>query len=152
MTYLSSLKNTHKKIKRKKLLGRGTGSGRGKTSARGHKGYGSRSGSTKRLGYEGGQKRLFTKLPRKGFNRGRFKKPYIELNLCKIDELYNDGEIVNLQTLYQKRYISKQQPVNALKILAKGEINKKVTIEAKSFSKGALKKLEDKKIEYKEVK
>jgi large subunit ribosomal protein L15 len=151
MTYLSNLKNTHKKVKRKKLLGRGPGSGRGKTSSRGHKGYGSRSGSTKRFGYEGGQMRLFTKLPRKGFNRGKFKNPYVELNLCKIDKLYEDGEIVNLETLYQKKYISKK-PGLVLKILANGEINKKVKIEANSFSKKALKKLEDKKIEYKKMK
>lgn len=150
MTSLSNLKNTHRVVKRKKRVGRGTSSGMGKTSTRGNKGYGSRRGSTKRLGYEGGQKRMFTKLPRKGFNRGRFKKPFIEINLSKINELYENGEAVNLETLFKKGYVSNKAGL-VLKILAKGEIDKKVTIEANCFSKGALKKLEEKKIQYKEI-
>jgi len=148
---LSNLQNTHKKIKYKKRVGRGIGSGRGKTSSRGSKGYGARSGSTRRYGYEGGQMRLFTKLPKKGFKRGRFKKSYIELNLCKINELYKDDDVVNLTTLSQKGCIPKKTKL-ILKILAKGDLDKKVTIEANCFSKGALKKIEEKKIQYKEIK
>lgn len=151
MISLSGLKNTHKKMRCKKRVGRGIGSGKGKTSARGQKGYGARSGSTRRYGYEGGQMRLFTKLPRKGFTRGRFKKPYIELNLCKINYLYKDGETVNIETLRQKGWLPKKVKLT-LKILAKGKLDKKVIIEANSFSKGALKKLEDNKITYKEIK
>ena len=151
MTNLSNLKDTHKKIRCKKRVGRGPGSGRGKTSSRGHKGFGSRSGYTRRYGYEGGQMRLFTKLPKKGFKRGRFIKPFIELNLGRINKLYQDGETLNLETLCQKGYVPKKAKA-ALKILAKGEIDRKIKIEAHSFSKGALKKLEDKKIEYKHLK
>ena len=150
MTILSNLKNT-KKVRCKKRVGRGTGSGRGKTCSRGHKGYGSRSGSTRRFGYEGGQMRLFTKLPKRGFTRGRFKKDNIELNLFIINELYNDDEIVSLTTLVEKGFIPKKNRL-LLKILAKGELDKKIIIEAHYFSKSALKKLEDKKIQYKEIK
>lgn len=151
MTNLSILKNTHKIVKRKKTVGRGTSSGHGKTCTRGYKGLGSRCGSTSRLGYEGGQKRLFTKLPRKGFNRGRFKKDNIELNFSKISELYKNDEVVNLQTLAQKTCIPNKKGL-LLKILSKGELNKKVTIEAHFYSKCALKKLDEKKIQYKEIK
>jgi large subunit ribosomal protein L15 len=151
MTNLSNLKNTNKVIKRKKTVGRGSSSGKGKTCTRGNKGYGSRRGSTKRLGYEGGQKRLYTKLPRKGFNRGRFKKPNLEINLSKINEFYKDDEVVNFETLFQKGLMP-QRTVLMIKILGKGELDKKVKIEANYFSKGALKKLDDKKIQYKEIK
>ena len=151
MTILSNLKNTHKKIKSKKRVGRGPGSGMGKTSTRGHKGAGSRSGYKRRYGYEGGQMRLFAKLPKKGFDRAGLKNPLIELNLFKIDELYNNDDVVNLETLRQKGCVSKKKGL-ILRILGHGELNKKVKIEANSFSKGAIKKLEDKKIEYKEIK
>lgn len=148
MTSLSNLKNTHRVIRKRKRVGRGTSSGRGKTCSRGNKGYGSRRGSTDRLGYEGGQKRLYTKLPRKGFNRGRFKKDIIEINLSKISELFQNDEVVNLETLFQKKCIPNKNGL-VLKILGNGEITKKVKIEADSFSKGALKKLEEKNIQYK---
>ena len=71
MITLSNLRDTHKKVRQKKRVGRGPGSGKGKTSSRGYNGAGSRSGYTRRYGYEGGQMRLFTKLPIKGFTRGR---------------------------------------------------------------------------------
>jgi len=152
MTTLNNLKNTTKKVKAKKCLGRGPGSGRGKTCGRGHKGYGSRKGSRKRYGYEGGQMRLFSKLPRKGFQRKRFCKEKIFcLNLSTISKFYNDNENVNLKTLLEKRIIRKNN-INKLKILAKGSLDKKVIIEAHSFSKNALKHLEDKKITYKQIK
>lgn len=151
MTSLSNLKNTSKIVKRKKTVGRGTSSGHGKTCTRGQKGFGSRCGYTNRLGYEGGQKRLFTKLPRKGFKRGRFKKDNIELNFTKINELYKNDEVVNLETLSQRTCIPNKANLK-LKILANGELNKKVTIEAHLFSESAKKVLDDKKIHYKEIK
>lgn len=151
MTTLSTLKDEIPKVKPKRRLGRGPGSKKGKTAARGYNGYKSRSGSKKRYGYEGGQMRTFIKLPKKGFSRGRFLKPTIELNLSKINELYKDGEVVSLATLIEKnRSFKKNKAV--LKILSMGEIEKKVSIEAHSFSKGAIKKLEDKKITYKLIK
>ena len=152
MTDLSNLRNTTKIVKRKKLLGRGTSSGHGKTSCRGNKGYGSRRGSTKRFGYEGGQKRLFSKLPRKGFKRGKFKDKIVTINLCDIERYYNAKEIVNIKSLFEKKIVTKQYKDAFLKILAKGELNKKVSIEANMISKEALKKLEEKNIEFKQIK
>jgi len=151
MTMLSKLLDTHKNKRTKKRVGRGPGSGKGKTSSRGMNGCGSRSGYTRKYGYEGGQMRLFAKLPKKGFTRGRFAKPTFELNLGAIDKLFNDGEVVNIETIRQKQCISKKD-ITSLKILAKGELTKKLTIEANSFSKAALKKIDDKKIAYKEIK
>ena len=124
----------------------------GKTSTRGHKGAGARSGYKRRYGYEGGQMRLFMKLPKRGFTRGRFlKKSNIELNLSTINELYNDGDVVNLKTLLEKKYFQKNMS-GVLKILAKRNLEKKVSIEANKFSKTALTKLDEKKIKYKVVK
>lgn len=150
MTQLSNLRDTHKKIRQKKRVGRGPSSGKGKTCSRGSNGAGSRSGYTRRYGYEGGQMRLFTKLPIRGFTRGRFAKTILELNLFKISDLYKDGETVSLETLHQKGQNPKQS-FKFLKILGNGEIDKKVSIEAHSFSKGALKKLDVKKVKYKQL-
>jgi large subunit ribosomal protein L15 len=151
MTTLSNLKDLNPRKKPIRRLGRGPGSKKGKTSARGYNGYGSRSGSTKRLGDEGGQMKLFAKLPIKGFRRGRFLKPMIALNLSRINDLYNDGETVSIKTLIEKNFISKNTKAK-LKILSNGEIKKKVAIEAHSFSKQAKKKLEEQKIKFNEIK
>jgi len=150
MTTLFSLKNVVSKIKPKRRVGRGPGSKKGKTAARGYNGYKARSGSKKRYGYEGGQMRIFSKLPIKGFSRGKFLKPIIELNLSKINDSFKDGEVVNIATLIEKNKIPKKSKAK-LKILANGEIEKKVSIEAHYFSKSAIKKLEDKKLTYKKV-
>jgi len=151
MTMLSQLKNTHKKARTKKRVGRGPGSGKGKTSSRGMNGFGSRSGYRRRYGDEGGQMRLFAKLPKRGFARGRFIKPVFELNLGDIQRMFNDGDVVNLKAIRDKKCASKKD-ITFLKILAKGELTKKISIEAHSFSKTALKKLDDKKNSYKEIK
>ncbi|NGX34498.1 MAG: 50S ribosomal protein L15 [Candidatus Anoxychlamydiales bacterium] len=150
MITLSSLKNEQPKIKPKRRLGRGPGSKKGKTAARGYNGYKSRSGSKKRYGYEGGQMRLFSKLPKKGFTRGKFLKPIIELSLSRINEIYKDGEVVNIATLIEKNKAPKTTKAT-LKILD-GEIDTKVSIEAHGFSKGAIKRLEEKKLTYKKLK
>lgn len=145
MFQLNNLKSSNRR--KKKRVGRGPGSGKGKTSGRGHKGAGSRSGYKKRLSYEGGQERLFKKLPTRGFSRARFKKPCFSINLLDIERLYNDGEVVNFSSLREKGCLSKKKC--PIKILAKGEVTKKIKIEANFFSKNALKKLEDKNISYK---
>ncbi|MBN2478626.1 MAG: 50S ribosomal protein L15 [Parachlamydiales bacterium] len=144
---LNNLTDTSRISRSKKRVGRGTSSGRGKTCSRGHKGSGSRSGYKRRHGYEGGQMRLYTKLPIRGFTRGRFAKAALEINLSKINQFYNDGEVVNLKTLYEKKIITKKK-YTFLKVLGNGEIDKKVTIEAHSFSESSLRKLDEKKIKY----
>ncbi len=150
MITLSNLKDVIPKIKPKRRVGRGPGSKKGKTAARGHKGYKSRSGSKKRYSYEGGQMRMFSKMPIKGFTRGKFLKPTIEFSLSRINEIYKDGEVVNIKTLIEKNQVSKKTKAT-LKILD-GHIDKKLSIEAHFFSKGAIKKLEDKKLTYKKIK
>ena len=94
--------------------------------------------------------RLFRKLPCRGFSRGRFEKESFSINLSFIDQYYNDGEVVNVATLLEKGFINSNLP-GGLKILANGEITKKVTIEADGFSEGAKRKLEEKKISFKVV-
>jgi len=151
MTKLSELKNTTRKKQKVQRVGRGPSSGRGKTSSRGHKGQSSRSGARCRYGTEGGRLPLFRKLPHRGFTRGRFLIEYAVVNLSSIEKLFLDGEVVNEKTLQEKGLVPKRIP-GGVKILAKGEINKKVSIEANSFSIAAIKKLEAKNISYKILK
>ena len=133
-----------------KRVGRGPGSGRGKTSCRGKEGQKARSSSHGRQGNEGGQMKLFRKLPHRGFTRGGFIKEMGEVNLMMIEKLYQDGEVVNLATLKEKGIVPSRIR-EGFKVLGKGECNKKVTIEAHAFSASAKKKLEAKKIPYKEL-
>ena len=148
MTQLHQLKNTHLKRKRIKLLGRGVGSKRGKTSGRGVKGDGSRSGYRRRYGYEGGGIPLYRRLPCRGFTRGRFIKEAFSINLSRIDAIFMDGEVINPQTLREKKLIPHRVP-GGIRILGKGEITKKVSIEAHHFTQGAIEKLQKQKISYK---
>ena len=148
MINLHTLKDSSKFTKRRKRVGRGVGSGHGKTSCRGHKGDKSRSGYKRRLGKEGGQLPLYRKLPTRGFPSARFRKEVVAINLARIEELYKDGETVNHATLIDKGLAPRKAP-GGIKILAEGELTKKVLIEAHKFSKGALTKLEKSPAEYK---
>ncbi len=141
MITLSSLKNSHRPMKKVRRVGRGTGCKRGKTCGRGGKGDSARSGYKKRYGHEGGQMRLYRKLPVRGFTRGLHLKPTVSINLGQIDALYSDGEVVNLKTLREKGFGPREAP-GGLKILSGGELKKKVSIEASHFSKMAKAKLE----------
>jgi large subunit ribosomal protein L15 len=151
MTQLSNLKDTHRVRKKIQRVGRGVGSKRGKTSCRGAKGEGSRRGWKRMYGYEGGQMRLYWKLPCRGFTRGRFMTPSLALNLMTLNQFFNDGEVVNRETLQEKGFVSPSffQQGGSVKILSHGNIDKKIKIEADSFSAAAIKKLEDAKISYK---
>ena len=121
-----------------KRLGRGIGSGLGKTSGKGHKGAKARSGGGKRPGFEGGQIPLYRKLPKRGFNN-RFAKEYAIVNLDALNS-FNDGDTVNLEALMSCGKIKKA--LDGLKILGNGEITKKITVQAKVFSKSAKEKIE----------
>jgi large subunit ribosomal protein L15 len=145
MRTLGSLTNEDRSHRQGKRVGRGPGSGKGKTCGRGEKGAGARSGYKRRWGYEGGQFRMFMKLPIRGFNNARFRKELHTVNLGQIDSLYEDNEIVNLETLRQKGFISGRS--HGLKILANGELTKNVTIQAHQFSQKATEKLQQAKIE-----
>lgn len=149
MIHLHSLKNTTRKDPKRKRVGRGPGSGMGKTSCRGEKGQGSRSGYKRRYGFEGGGLSLFMRLPTKGFSRVRFRKELDTINLAQIEKMFNDGDTVNQETLREHGFISGVS--HGLKILGDGEITKKVVIEAKSFSQSAKDKLEKAGIKFTEI-
>lgn len=146
---LSELKNTHRDTKRSKRVGRGPGSKRGKTSCRGHKGDKSRSGYKRRQSKEGGQLPLFKKLPIRGFSNEQFAERTFSINLGRLDEFFEDGETISRDTLLEKGFPLRR--IKVVKILGNGEITKKVVIEANVFTKNAIKKLEEKSIEFKRV-
>ena len=123
----------------KKRLGRGIGSGLGKTSGKGHKGQWARSGGGVRPGFEGGQMPLARRLPKVGFDN-RWKKVYNVVNLGDL-ERFEDGNVVTVELLKEAGVISKIEPYG-LKVLADGELTKKLTVKAAKFSKSAAEKLE----------
>ncbi len=150
MHSLSQLKNTSRPTKKSRRIGRGIGSKRGGHSGRGGKGDSHRQGYSKRYGYEGGQVPLYRKLPIRGFTRGRFVKPSAALSLATLEAYFQDGETVNVATLREKGLIPRRIP-GGIKILANGELKKKVKIEAHHFSEAAEQKLKDNKISYQVV-
>lgn len=150
MTNLSELKDTSRPPRKFRRVGRGVGCKRGKTSGRGEKGDGSRQGYRRRFGYEGGQVPLYRKLPVRGFTRGKFVKPTFAIGLSKIDATYKDGETVNLETLREKGLIPRRVP-GGVKILANGDLTKKVKIEVHHISQAAEEKLKDKGISFTKV-
>ena len=140
MITLGVLKDTTRYRKVSKRVGRGPGSGKGKTCGRGEKGAGARSGYKRRFGYEGGQFRTFMKIPIRGFNNARFRTEYEVVNLDQLQSMYNDGDVVSLTTLKERGFINGTK--NALKVLGNGELTKKVTIKAAKISKSAADKLQ----------
>ena len=140
---LNTLSDLRKKNFTKKRLGRGIGSGKGKTSGRGHKGQKSRSGVSLK-GFEGGQMPIYRRLPKRGFTN-IFKNKYNIINLLKIQSLIdkkiiNINEEINTKTLIKKNIIKKE--LKGIKILGSGEIKSKIKIQATKISKSALKKIE----------
>jgi len=146
MLTLSQLCNVSRPGKACKRVGRGPGSGLGKTCGRGHKGAGSRSGYKRRITYEGGQFRLFMKLPCRGFTNARFKKRYHQINLRQLDAIFTDGDVVNLETLVQKGYLCGK--TYGVKLLGDGELHKQVRIELDAISDAARTKLQHAKISF----
>ena len=140
---LNTLINLKKKDSSKKRLGRGIGSGTGKTSGRGHKGQKSRSGVSLK-GFEGGQMPIYRRLPKRGFTN-IFKKNFNLINLSQMQNLIDKKKIdvkdeVTADLLLKKRIIKKK--LSGIKILGKGEIKSKIIIQAQKASKNAIKKLE----------
>ena len=135
--------------KRTKRRGRGPSSGMGKTSSRGHKGQKSRSGYKVRAGTEGGGIPLFRRLPKKGFSNARFKAKTYSINLDRLSEIFEDGEVVNWETLLAKGFPLRR--IESIRILGNGDMTKKLVIEANHFSKSAIKKLEEKSVKFKRV-
>lgn len=140
MITLNSLQNSSRPKKNVKRVGRGPGSGLGKTCGRGEKGAGSRSGYKRRFGYEGGQTPLYRKIPCRGFSNVRFRQELHSINLGQIDAMFQDGEVVNVYTLAERGYLCGR--TYGIKVLGDGELTKKVTIEVAEISKPALEKLQ----------
>ncbi|MFA6666893.1 MAG: 50S ribosomal protein L15 [Bacilli bacterium] len=121
-----------------KRVGRGTGSGSGKTCGRGTKGQNSRSGGGVRPGFEGGQVPLLRRLPRRGFTNP-FKKEFAIVNV-KDFESFQDGAVIDAQVLLEQKIIGKIAEYG-LKVLGNGDLNKKVTVKAAKFTKSAEEKI-----------
>lgn len=121
-------------------LGRGIGSGLGKTSGKGHKGQWARSGGGVRIGFEGGQMPLARRLPKRGFDN-RWKKVYTVITLSDLEQL-EEGTVVTLEYLLTEGYVSKAQP-DGLKVLGNGNLTKKLTVKANKFTKSAEAKIKE---------
>jgi len=128
---LHNLKPAKGAVRARKRVGRGPGSGLGKTSGRGEKGQKSRSGFSQRPGFEGGQMPLHRRVPKRGFSNARFRKEYAEVNLEKL-ELFEAGTIVTPEVLLKRGVIRKL--LDGVKILAKGDLTKALTVRAHKFS------------------
>lgn len=136
---LHQLKPAHGAKHRTKRLGCGEGSGHGKTSCRGGKGQTARSGSSVRLGFEGGQTPLYRRLPKRGFNNNRFKRRMAVVNVDALND-FAEGAEVGLEALRAGGFINGQ--FDAVKILGSGEIKKKLKVQAHLFSASAKSKIE----------
>ena len=124
---------------RKKILGRGRGSGLGKTSGKGHKGQNARSGGGVRAVFEGGQTPLYRRLPKRGFNNYEFRTEYAVINVSDLNRFEN-GTVVTPALLKEVGLVNKE--LNGVKVLGNGKLEKKLTIQASKFSKSAKEKIE----------
>ena len=126
---------THKR----KIVGRGPGSGLGKTSGKGHKGQNARSGGGVRPNFEGGQLPLFRRIPRRGFSNFLFKTRYAIVNVGDLNR-FEDGTLVTPALLKEAGLIKKE--LDGIKILGDGVLNKKLTVQANKFTNQAITKIE----------
>ncbi len=126
--------------KTKKIVGRGPGSGRGKTSTRGQKGQKSRSGVSISAWFQGGQTPLYRRVPKRGFNNAKFRTEYATINLSDLNKFFKDGDVITPELLKEKGIIKKQ--LCGVKVLGNGELEKKLTVKANRFSSSAVTKIE----------
>lgn len=125
--------------KERKRIGRGAGSGQGKTAGKGHKGQKARAGRGMRPGFEGGQMPLQRRLPKRGFNN-IFRKEIAIVNVADIDAAFDNGALVTIDALVEKGLVKKQ--LDGVKVLGHGEVSKSLTVQANAFSESAKQKLE----------
>lgn len=119
-------------------VGRGPGSGNGKTAGKGHKGQNARSGGGVRPGFEGGQLPLYRKLPKRGFHN-KFATVYAIVNVADLEKNFQNGDVVTLEALLAKKIIRKAY--DGLKVLGDGELTKNLTVQATVFSAAAKEKI-----------
>src|ERR1700760_509706 len=131
MITLHTLANSSRSRKSRRRVGRGPGSGMGKTCCRGGKGASARTGYKSRQGYEGGQMRLHMKLPLRGFNNIRFNPKGESINLGQIDQIFEDGDVVNELSLRERGFFGGR--IHGIKVLGGGVLTKKVEIEVDSI-------------------
>lgn len=136
---LGNLQPAVKKVTRRRV-GRGIGSGLGKTSGKGHKGQKARSGGGVRRGFEGGQTPLYRRLPKRGFNNARFAIKYATINLDDLEKFFNNNDVVTPEVLKERGIIKKQ--LSGVKVLANGNLTKALTVKAQRFSTNAINKIE----------
>ncbi len=136
---LKEARSGGEKNRERKRLGRGPGSGLGKTCGKGHKGQRSRSGFSRKGGFEGGQMPLYRRIPKRGFSNALFRKDYTIVNVALLDQ-FDEGARVDLEAILEKGLVSKSS--ENLKILGHGQVTKKVTVVAHKFSESAKKKIE----------
>ena len=136
---LDEILSAEGKYKSRRRIGRGNGSGHGKTSGRGHKGSGARAGKTQRLGLEGGTNPALARIPKRGFNNYLFRKEYTVVNLARLDELFEDGSRVDGESLVAAGIVD--DVTTPVKVLGTGQLTKKLTIVAAKFSASAAEKI-----------
>lgn len=124
----------------RKRVGRGPGSGMGKTSTRGENGQKSRSGASIKPWFQGGQSPLYRRIPKRGFNNARFETKYATINLSDLNKFFKDGDVVTPELLKERGIIKKQ--LNGIKVLGNGELERKLTVKANRFSSAAVTKIE----------
>ena len=129
-----------KEAKARKRVGRGPGSGMGKTSTRGENGQLSRSGGSVPAWFQGGQSPLYRRIPKRGFKNTRFETKYATINVGQLNKLFNDGDVITPEVLKERGIIKKQ--LSGIKVLSAGVLDKKLTIKAQRFSSSAVTKIE----------
>jgi len=136
---LSNLQRDTNPKKSRKRVGRGHGSGHGKTSGRGHKGQKARSGYSRKTGFEGGQMPLHRRLPKRGFTRpGRW--PMSVINLDMLEKVFDDGAEVTAEAVYERHLT--HRAAGGIKVLGRGELTKKLTVKVQAASEAAKKAIE----------
>jgi len=136
---LNNLRPAEGSTHKKKRVGRGPGSGLGKTAGRGNKGQKSRSGYSGKVGFEGGQMPLQRRLPKRGFTN-IFKKQWIEVTLATLEQSFEVGDSTTPETMHERGVIAKGK--RDIVVLGTGELTKALTISAHRFTKGARTKIE----------
>ena len=137
---LNELKMNPGSTQKRKIVGRGPGSGLGKTSGRGEKGQKARSGASIKPWFEGGQSPLYRRIPKRGFTNKRFTVRYAIINLDTLNR-FNDGDVVTPEVLFERRILKKG--LNGVKVLGNGTLEKKLTIKANRFTSAAVTKIND---------